>query len=61
MTDAAENYIKGHNKKSVVICDRGLMDGKAYCSQENWQKIMEKVNVMLMVFVDQGRGNQWKV
>jgi predicted TIM-barrel enzyme len=45
MTETANNFIRGHNKKSVVICDRGLLDGKAYCTQENWNKILERVNV----------------
>ena len=24
------------NEPSVVICDRGIMDPKAYLSEENW-------------------------
>jgi hypothetical protein len=33
MTEAAKNFSQDYKKKSVVICDRGLLDGKAYAGQ----------------------------
>ena len=29
----------------LVICDRGTMDGKAYCSEENWQTILRDLGL----------------
>ena len=28
-------------KKSVVLCDRGMMDGKAYAGDENWGRLLQ--------------------
>ena len=30
---------------SVILCDRGLMDGSAYVSEEMWQAIMDEVGM----------------
>ena len=30
---------------SVVLCDRGLMDGQAYISEEIWQTVLEEMDV----------------
>lgn len=27
-------------KRSVVLCDRGMLDGKAYAGEENWAKML---------------------
>lgn len=32
-------------KKSVVLCDRGMMDGKAYAGDENWAKMLAQIKV----------------
>lgn len=32
-------------KKPVVLCDRGMLDGKAYAGDENWEKMLNEVNV----------------
>jgi len=29
------------DKKTVVLCDRGMLDGKAYAGEENWKKMLE--------------------
>jgi len=39
MTKMAEST--GH--KSVILCDRGAMDGKAYCSPNSWGMIMDNL------------------
>lgn len=36
-TDIARNESKELGKPAVVFCDRGLMDGSAYVSEEVWQ------------------------
>ena len=33
------------DKKPVVLCDRGMLDGKAYAGDENWEKMLNEVNV----------------
>ena len=29
------------NKKTVILCDRGMLDGKAYAGDENWAKMLK--------------------
>ncbi|EGR29071.1 hypothetical protein IMG5_163610 [Ichthyophthirius multifiliis] len=32
-------------KQSILICDRGLLDGKAFLQQKQWYKILKEMNV----------------
>ena len=32
-------------KTPIVLCDRGLLDGKAYAGDENFAKMLVEVNV----------------
>lgn len=32
-------------KRSVVLCDRGMLDGKAYAGDENWAKMLQQIKV----------------
>ena len=32
-------------RQCVVICDRGLMDGKAYCTPEVWEQVKERMDM----------------
>src|SRR3989344_5426782 len=32
----------GCDKKCVILCDRGLMDGKAYIDETGWKKLLRK-------------------
>ena len=41
--EAAEK-MKNHNKV-LVICDRGILDGKAYCSNYEFNQILQKLNL----------------
>ena len=47
-TEKERIYIKAaehlSNKKTVVLCDRGLLDNKAYLSDEEFAYILEKLN-----------------
>lgn len=38
--DIARNLEK-LEKPPVVLCDRGLLDGKAYAGEENWAKMLK--------------------
>ena len=39
------NYAKACNKKSVILCDRGLMDGSAYVTDDIWAGVLKGVNM----------------
>lgn len=30
---------------AVIFCDRGLMDGSAYVSEEMWQAVMDEIGL----------------
>ena len=30
-------------KRSVLLCDRGLMDGSAYVSKEQWDAVLDEM------------------
>jgi thymidylate kinase len=42
LEDSLSKVLKARGKPSVLICDRGLMDGKAYISDEKWKKSLER-------------------
>jgi predicted ATPase len=42
LEDSLSNVLKARGKPAVLICDRGLMDGKAYLSDEKWNKLLER-------------------
>lgn len=39
-----EKVAKSTDKKTVIICDRGILDNKAYMSQEQFDNIMTNLN-----------------
>ncbi|KAG7344048.1 AAA domain containing protein [Nitzschia inconspicua] len=41
LEDSLSNVLKARGKPAVLLCDRGPMDGKAYLSDEKWNKILE--------------------
>lgn len=36
------NIAKKENKPSVLLCDRGVMDSKAYVDNETWQMVLDE-------------------
>jgi predicted ATPase len=54
LEDSMMNYAKSVKTKSVILCDRGVMDGSAYVTTEIWQKVLEKAN-MDIVSAREGR------
>ena len=34
----------------MILCDRGMMDGKAYAGDENWAAMLHKVGVIRMLY-----------
>ena len=49
VTSMARIFLR-ERKKSVVLCDRGLLDGKAYAGDDNWAKILAQVKVDNFLF-----------
>jgi len=43
--DSFARLCDGTGKPCVVICDRGLLDGKAYCTPEVWEGVLEKTGL----------------
>lgn len=37
--------IKPEKKTVFVLCDRGLMDGSAYISQEQWEVLLDEMGL----------------
>lgn len=44
VTSMAKTFMR-EKKKSVVLCDRGMLDGKAYAGDSNWAKMLNSVKV----------------
>jgi hypothetical protein len=40
------NNLEKLEKTPIVLCDRGLLDGKAYAGDENWSKMLKEINVV---------------
>jgi len=36
---------KNEGRPSVILCDRGLMDGSAYVSDELWHAVLDEVGM----------------
>lgn len=45
LEDSIEKILRARGKPAVLLCDRGPCDGKAYLSDENWEKMLEKRGV----------------
>lgn len=43
---------KLNKKKAIVLCDRGLMDGKAYVDTEKWNKLLDANNLNEVIMRD---------
>ena len=43
LEDTFEQLAQNEGKKSVLLCDRGLMDGSAYVSLEQWQAVLDEM------------------
>ena len=45
MEDSFKNYAESTEQNSVVLCDRGLMDGSAYIDQARWELLLNEVGL----------------
>lgn len=44
LEDLAEKAAEEISEKTIIVCDRGLLDDKAYVSEEEFQELMKKWN-----------------
>lgn len=42
------NYAVSVGTKAVILCDRGIMDGSAYVTDEIWQGVLERANINIV-------------
>jgi AAA domain len=43
---------RNENLPTVILCDRGLMDGSAYVSEEMWMAVLDEVGLSSMQLRD---------
>lgn len=41
LEDSFMNYAKSTGQDSIILCDRGVMDGSAYVSREYWLELLK--------------------
>ena len=41
LEDSFSNYAVSTGQDSVILCDRGVMDGKAYVPVETWRSVLQ--------------------
>jgi len=51
--DAFIALAKGSGRPAVVLLDRGLMDGKAYMEEEQWELLLEELQLTPVMLRDQ--------
>ena len=42
LEEMAEEVAKSTNGKTIIICDRGILDDKAYVTKEEWQQLLSE-------------------
>lgn len=42
LEDSIRNYARSLKQKSVILCDRGIMDGSAYVDDATWTKVLSR-------------------
>ena len=57
LEDGFERVLRARGRPAVLLCDRGLMDGSAYMSQEAWDKMLQKRDVQCVSELREGRYN----
>jgi hypothetical protein len=57
LEDGFERLLRARGKPGVLLCDRGLMDGAAYMTEEEWDKLIKKRDVDSVSELREGRYN----
>lgn len=42
LEDSFERVLRAKGRPAVLLCDRGLMDGSAYMSADDWDGFLQK-------------------
>lgn len=45
LEDSFERVLRAKGRPAILLCDRGLMDGSAYMSAEDWENFLQKRNI----------------
>ena len=45
LEDSMVNYAKSTRQNSIVLCDRGVMDGSAYMDEAGFNKLLAEVGL----------------
>ena len=52
LEDSTENYARATGENSVILCDRGCMDGAAYMDEEGFEKLLTEVGIDMVTARD---------
>jgi hypothetical protein len=56
LEDRTFNYAVSTGQNCVILCDRGVMDGQAYVSNEAWQGVLKStylyVNICMYIWIN---------
>ncbi len=48
LEDLFSEMARNEAKPTVILCDRGLMDGSAYVTEELWSAVLDEVGLSTM-------------
>jgi len=57
LEDTFETVGRATYRPTVLLCDRGLMDGKAYLPEEEWDKMVRRMGIKTDIDIREGRYN----
>ena len=57
LEDGFERLLRARGKPGVLLCDRGLMDGAAYMTEDEWEALIKKRDVDSVSELREGRYN----
>lgn len=52
LEDTAEEFANKSDKKVIIVCDRGLMDDKAYVSEDEFKELLDYFNTTQFELMD---------
>lgn len=57
MEDSMASILSATQRPSVLLCDRGLMDGSAYCTPDQWSDLLRQRGIDSSCHIREGRYN----
>ena len=49
LEDSFANYAISTGQDSVILCDRGVMDGQAYVAEDTWRTVLQVSTCVLQI------------